>query len=276
MSDRKAGKLGMKKVEPDERDILFSRVREPEKCVVPEQFGGDDGLTEFFMYGNGPESPPPTGAPTDFEGCGDCFEAGSAEETRMWSAYGIGSADDITVEQVLTSYEEITGYVLGDESTDQGTEPRQGLNYRRKTGILDVAGARHKIGLYMLGEPGNYEQMLELALICDGVGLGFDIPSSAQEQFENHEPWDVVPDEEIEGGHWVPFRRRLDAKTFTVITWAEEQEVTQAFFEKRNNAVFGIFSLESLKAGKNPDGLDEEALIAEAKKLGIEIVGATA
>jgi hypothetical protein len=267
---RTAGKLGMKDVEPDERDLLFEHFRKPEEITVPEQFGGDDGLTEFYMFGNGPEETDEAGVPA--EGCGDCFWAGSAEETRMWSAFGLAEADVFTAAGVVSDYSAGTGYVVGDESTDQGTEPRQGLLYRQKTGIIDASSDRHKIGMFCVGKAQDFEQMLEMALIFDGVGLGFEIPNTAQTQFSNHEPWELVEGEEIEGGHWVPFRRRIDAETFTIVTWAAEQEVKQTWFEKRNTAVFGIFSVESLRQGKNPDGLDTEGLLAAAKSLGLELV----
>jgi hypothetical protein len=273
MSARTPGKFGLLPVEHDERDLLFAEFRESEEIEVPDTFDCTGGVEAFFMFGNGPEDPEPKGLPADFEGAGDCFWAGEAEQFRMFSSYGVGTPDVFTTLGVLGGYSDCTGYRLGDESTDQGTEPREGLKYLQKTGLIDGAGKVHKVGLYVAGQAQDWQEMLEIAYICDGAGLGFEVAGAQQQQFANEEAWKLTPHEQIEGGHWVPVTRCVSADVIEIATWARgDQKVERTWFEKRNNAVFGVFSEESLKTGKNPRGLDMAGVLARAKQLGLEVV----
>ena len=56
----------------------------------------------------------------------------------------------------IEDYSAVTGYdpktpldADGNNPTDLGTNTRDGLNYRQKTGLIDTAGKRHRIGAYV-------------------------------------------------------------------------------------------------------------------------------
>lgn len=124
-------------------------------------------------------------------------------------------------DSVLKSYSELTGYE-GTEATDQGTEPRQLAQFRRKTGILDAGGGRHRIGAYLWLERGDVDQ-LWAALHAFGVaGIGYELPESAEQQFSEGKPWDVVRGAPIAGGHYVPAIGRRSGVFIDGEIWAFE------------------------------------------------------
>jgi hypothetical protein len=96
------------------------------------------------MLGNGPDDSVQKG----FKGAGDCVFAGAGHETILWNALA-GITVPITGKENISDYSAVTGYVIGDDSTDQGTDVRTALLYRQKTGILDSNGKRHKIGPFL-------------------------------------------------------------------------------------------------------------------------------
>ena len=117
--------------------------------------------------------------------------------------------------------------------TDNGTNVRDGLNYRQKTGLIDAAGQRHKIGAYVALELRNVDQLLEALYLFGIVGIGFKFPGSAMDQFDAKKPWSVVPGPEPTEGHYVPFvayRTNL-----ACVSWGRIQQMTWQF--TRNTAM---------------------------------------
>ena len=53
-------------------------------------------------------------------------------------------------QSVLKDYSAVTGFNPNDPNTDQGTDMQVAASYRRKTGVLDAAGKRHKVIAYLV------------------------------------------------------------------------------------------------------------------------------
>jgi hypothetical protein len=215
-------KLGKKPATEDARDITFRAIAPPSIVLPtpPARFGhgtlykGD----LWLMLGNGPDD---TVAP-GFAGAGDCVFAGAAHETMETNRLA-GRRVPFTGAAVISDYSAVTGYVIGDDTTDLGTDPRDALKYRRSTGVVDANGVRHKIGAYVRLDPKDWDQLMQAVYVFAAVGIGFEFPASAMEQFDHGEPWDVVPGSPIEGGHYVPVMGRSGLNTGGVITWARRQ-----------------------------------------------------
>src|SRR5581483_8120721 len=139
---------------------------------------------------------------------GDCAWAGPAHETMLLTTEA-GDPVSFTTEGVLSDYSARTGFnpgagPSGSNPTDQGSQVRDVLSYRRKTGIIDAQSKRHKIGAFVQLQPGNIEHVLQALHIFQVVGIGIQFPEFAMEQFNRGEPWDVVPNAPApEGGHYV-------------------------------------------------------------------------
>jgi hypothetical protein len=218
----------------------------------PAEFG-HDGLVKspWGMLGN--------------DAAGDCVWAGGAHETMVWNAEAgiVVSFDDTCV---LSDYSAVTGYVVGDDSTDQGTDMQTAAAYRKATGLLAADGTRHKVGAYLEIEAGNLEEHLTAAYLFGAVGIGITFPDSAMDQFNAGQPWSVVTGSTIEGGHYVPFLARR-AGMFVVVTWAAEQQMQDSFFAANNDESVVYLSSERLKGGKSLDGFDLDQLNADLAAL---------
>jgi hypothetical protein len=248
-------KLGKKEATHDERDLAFvdfatfAELPALPEVIAPRAFGYGRAVPDWGMLGN--------------DRYGDCVFAGAGHETMLFaeSTRGFAGMPRFTEWSVLSDYSEVTGFDPNDPSTDQGTYVRDALNYRRKTGVADETGARHKIAGYVALEPGNHEQLMQAAYIGLAVGIGIEFPESAMLQFNRSQMWSVVAGSQIEGGHYVPVTGRSSADNIGVITWGRRQGMTRAFYAKYCDEAWAIVPLDGLRStGKNVRGFDTAAL----------------
>lgn len=242
-------KLGKREAVYDKRDLKFSLYRT--KAALPKHpahFGHDKLVTlPWGMLGN--------------DKFGDCVFAGAAHETMIWTAEG-GKPVGFDDPGVLAAYSAVTGFNPADPNSDQGTLTRQALNYRRKVGLLDVHGVRHKIGAYVALEPGNFDQLLEAVWLFGASAVGLRFPNSAMDQFNAGQAWSVVAGASVEGGHYVPF-----VNDHACVTWAKLQSATKPFYVKYCDEAYAILSVEMFRNGKTLEGFDLTALQADLKAL---------
>jgi len=246
--------LGKRPATEDSRDLLFSSyVRAEALPTPPPQFGRETLFAPkaWGMLGN--------------DEWGDCAWAGPAHETMLLSAEG-GRAATFTTAGVLGDYAAGTGFdpnagPPGSNPTDKGSDVRAVLEYRVKTGIVDAAGSRHTIGAYVKLEQGNLTHLYQALYLFQVVGIGIQVPSSAMDQFNAGQPWDVVPGASIEGGHYVPCVARRDV--IEVVTWGALQGMTEAFFTTYCDEAWAYISTEDLRSGVDPEGFNLTQLRAD-------------
>jgi hypothetical protein len=252
-------KLGKKAATYDKRDLLFAQYRTAEPLPShPKHFGHEKlvAASAWQMLGNGPDNTVSPG----FKGAGDCVFAGGDHETILWTLEG-GTPAQFTGANAISDYSAVTGYnpkappdAHGDNPTDQGTNVRDALKYRQKTGLIDVAGKRHKVGVYLALELGNMDQLLEALYLFGIVGIGIKFPDSAMDQFNEGKPWSVVPGPDPTEGHYIPlvaYRKNLEC-----VTWGRIQQMTSQFYKTYCDEAWAILSPEMLVAGKSPEGFD--------------------
>jgi len=242
-------RFGKKPARPDAVKLKFAKYADRAALLprIPPEFGYEDKLpADSGILGN--------------DQWGDCVFAGADHETILWNAIADAS---VTFDNAaaLADYSAVTGFNPADPSTDQGTDMQAAASYRRKTGIVDAAGSRHHIGAYVSLTPGDLEEHKAAAYLFGAVGLGLTISDAQIDQFDAGQPWDG-PLGPNAGGHYVPligFRGGY----FLVVTWGKVQRVSAAFFTANNDESCAYLSLEMLKAGKSPIGLDLAALQAD-------------
>jgi len=213
---------------------------------------------DWWMLGNGPDDTVEPG----FQGAGDCVWAGAAHEHRLINKLVHKLDVSFSGKNVIADYSAATGYVLDDPSTDNGSDVHQALDYRRKIGIGDANGTRHKIGAYVSLDPKNWQHLEQAAYIFGAVGIGFEFPKSAMDQFNAGGPWDYVAGSPIEGGHYVPTVGSVHAADqATAITWAKRQVFTVAFYEQYNDESWVYITPEELHSdGTGLHGFDMQKL----------------
>jgi hypothetical protein len=198
---------------------------------------------------------------------GDCVVAGAAHETMLFNAEA-GRAVTFTDTSCLSDYMAVTGYNPDDPSTDQGTNVSEYVDYRTKVGVLDQYGARHRIGASVRIDAGHLDQYAEGLYLFGAVGIGVQLPDSAQQQFADEQPWDVVPGAKIEGGHYVPILGRLQDGHWVVATWGRLQKVTDAFLTEYSDEAYAYLSLEALgNGGESLEGFNLQQLRADLADL---------
>lgn len=243
-------KLGKQVATHDKRDLLFTQFATyADLPKPPSRFGYGNAVSDWGMLGN--------------DRYGDCVLAGAAHETMLFAetTKGVSGMPRFTDERVLGDYAAVTGFDPRDPATDQGTLVRDALNYRRKTGVVDSIGQRHKIAGYVALEPGNWEQLMQAVYIGLAVGIGIEFPESAMTQFNNGQVWSVVAGARIEGGHYIPVTGRTSLDNIGVLTWGRRQGMTRAFYTRYCDEAWGLVPLDGLRAGgANVRGFDTTAL----------------
>lgn len=251
LSDVLGMKLGKQPATHDDRDLTLAAYTKKKLPVPPATFGHYPAVTAWGMLGNDTH--------------GDCVWAGAAHETMVWNAaHGVSATFDDA--HVLADYSAVTGFDPSDPNTDQGTNVRTALNYRRQVGIQDSTGGRHKIGAYLALAPGDMIELLRSAYLFGAVGIGIEFPQSAHDQFNAGQPWTVVSGSPVEGGHYVPVVG-ADLHYVYVVTWGRVQRVTKGFLRKYCDEAFALLSVEYLSHGLSPEGFDLAQLQADLKSL---------
>ena len=219
----------------------------------PAYFGHEAMVKNWGMLGN--------------DSVGDCVLAGGAHETEVWCAEG-GKLVSFSPRSVISDYSAITGYDPSDPSSDKGTDLQVAASYRRKTGLLDANGKRHRVGAYLALTPGNWAQHLQALYLFGAVGIGIRFPRSAMDQFNAGKYWSLNKTSPIEGGHYVPLVAKRGAH-LVCVTWGKLQPMTQAFFQYFNDESLVYVSAEMLNGqGKSPEGLNLVQLSADLNALG--------
>jgi hypothetical protein len=245
-------KLGKKPFEPNPKDFQLKTFSVSLPPLPPKPFGYAGLYTDWGMLGN--------------DDVGDCVLAGGDHETMLYNKLAKHEVS-FTRANALADYSAITGYDPNDPNTDQGTYPRDAMNYRRTTGLIDANGKRHKIDAFVSIPAGDFDLMIRCVWTFGAVGIGFNFPASAMDQFNNGEPWDVVSGSPIEGGHYVPMFGYPSSTTASCVTWGKRQVMTKAFYEKYNDESWVPLTKESLLPATNVRHIDWTTLSAELNTL---------
>jgi hypothetical protein len=247
-----AVKLGKAPATVDHRDLKFAEYVDFLKVPIPPvNFGHETtiGQRSWAMLGN--------------DQYGDCVFAGACHEHMLWTAEVTGKPTLFTDNSALAAYGAVTGFRPDDPSSDQGTNVRDALSYRQKTGIKDAHGTRHKIGAYVALEPGNLAHLFVATYLFGAVGVGLRFPSYAMDQFGAGKAWDVVKGQpEPTEGHYVPVVAKRGGK-LTAVTWGQTQTITQAFYTAYCDEAWAFIAPDHLHKLKSPEGFNMAQLTAD-------------
>ena len=246
-------KYGKTPARPGTMKLKLSNYVDKSKLpAVPADFGHDHDMPlDWHMLGN------------DQFGC--CVWAGAAHETMLWNHMATTPVKFFDYD-VLSDYAAVTGFKPADPSTDNGTDMLLAADYRRKTGIVDSQGKRHKVAAYLALKPGSVSDIWAATYLFGAVGIGLEMPDSTQDQFTAGKPWTIVPGSNVEGGHYVPLVGRRQ-NFLHVVTWGRVQRVAIDFFQKYCDEAVAYVSLEALHNNKSPEGFDSAALLKDLNAL---------
>lgn len=210
---RKIGRLPQHDEQTHPRLKLKTFLRSAYKGQVPDVVDYSGQVTDWPMYLN------------DQLGC--CTSADAGHAVQLWTTYGQGNTVTVTDQDVLDFYSGSAGYNPNDPSTDQGAVMQDVNAYFRKTGM-----AGRTIEAFFQVDPDDLDEVRAALYLFGAVSVGMAFPSTAMDQFDRGQPWDVVRRSQIEGGHDVLLVAATKGGNLKVVTWGKVQEVTPAFWSK--------------------------------------------
>ena len=188
---------------------------------------------------------------------GDCVFAAYGHMIMNWTKHE-GDEYIPTDDQIVQAYSDVTGYIPGDESTDNGAAMTDGYAYWKKTGV-----ANHKIDGWVAIDWKNQEHVKLGIYLFGGVNPGINCPQSALDQFHAEMSWEVVDGSPIAGGHSIPVFG-YGSEGCTCVTWGRRQPMSWAFFQHYTEECYSAVSLDWLdKQGIAPNHVNLDALRAD-------------
>lgn len=183
---------------------------------------------------------------------GDCVEAGLGHQVGQYTRVATGTEVLFQDSDIIGAYSAITGYRPGQPSTDQGTYTQDAMAWWRKTGLKG-----HAIVLYASLQLTNVTALKQAINAFGGIGIGFNFPAYAMDQFDAGKPWEVQKaNAQIEGGHYV-LATGYDAQYLKVKTWGSETLMSWAFFAKYADEAWVVLDDEMVgAAGSFLSGVD--------------------
>lgn len=194
--------------------------------------------------------------------CGDCVIAGGMHETMLLNALGGHGAPKFTGANAISDYSTITGYVPGNDSTDNGTDMVEAAKYRQRTGLIDANGVRHKIDGFVSLKPGDVQEVTLAAYLFGVVGLGASLTANAEDQFDANEPWHLTPHPGRAEGHYFPCVGRNHEGNLLIVTWGRLHAVKPGWLAERMDEGIVYISREALRTNTllNQRNLDWPAI----------------
>jgi hypothetical protein len=191
------------------------------------------------------------------DGAGDCVFAGGGHETMLYNRLA-GHPAEFTAEGALADYAAVTGYDPRTGEHDDGTVVQDAYGYRRRTGLVDANGVRHKIDAYVRISAQDWDMLQRCVWAFGAVGIGFNFPSSAWAQYDAGQVWDYTGDTNIEGGHYVCVVGSQDpSNECSTITWGRKQRMHRRFYERYCDEAWVPLSKEALRgSGYNVRHID--------------------
>lgn len=220
---RRAGKRGLRQISPHIPELQLSNFR---KAVSPPPPTGDvtGGLTEWGMFGN--------------DKYGDCGAA-ATYHGFMAKALALSGTTAAVTNYLQATYEpgfvlptdasvETTYFAYGRAMGEPGDQPDQGVSNDTWLKFLKDQGI---IELYAQLDVTNPDQIHQAMLDFRGVLVGIALTGSAEQEFENHQPWNASPTEQPnpQEGHdiyLVKYDTTVPAAAETFITWGALQDAT--------------------------------------------------
>lgn len=223
----------------------------------------------FWHSGLEPVAPPPVKRAWEYDpkilaagwgmyandSCSCCTCAAKAH-VIMAATANVGNLVVPEPAEIMALYQSLSGYNPATGQNDTGLAMTDVFDHWFKNPIagqkllgwvkIDVKNRTH------------FEQCINLFGTCD---VGVQFPQSAEDQFANNQPWDIVGrDGGILGGHDVPYLG-YGSEGETCITWGRRQQCGIPWFQTYADEGYGLI-MEGWfdTAGKTPSGFDSDAL----------------
>lgn len=172
---------------------------------------------------------------------GDCVIAGRAHQTLRFENIEQGSVLMIKDSDVLHEYRKETG------GPDTGLIVLDSLKLWRKQG-WKVGKRNYKIQAFAEVDFKNRSQVRQTIYADVGIGLGVQLPLSAQKQMQTGQRWDVATGPNAAPGSWGGHYIYVPGYTTAgpvCVTWGRKQQMTWAWLDKYCDEAYAIFDAKN-------------------------------
>lgn len=258
---------GKRPATPSPHDFQLVNYADMERvaAATPKPVPHDTGFA-LGMYGNGPDDTVRPG----FGGAGDCVFAAICELLHL-SQHAVGTPlAPLTGREAIAAYSEVTGYVIGDESTDQGTDMGEALAWLRKTGIADATGKRHKALAYLSLTPKSHAEKMAALYYFGAADIGIAFPDYAMDEFNAGRDWNYEAGKPApQDGHCIPIVRASSTRKWQIYSWDRELGMSTTFDSHYEDEAFAIIFEDYFNAQTHlsPEGFDSKKLLADLATL---------
>lgn len=201
----------------------------------------------------------------------DCTSAGACHIEDVFRANSNSHLSNLTEEEAIAFYSATTGYIPGDESTDQGANEIDVLNYWREKGILKDGSC--KIAGYASLEGYNIEQIKTAVWLFENCYFGVELPDAWLTPADNGFTWDVAGEPNPNNGHCFVGVGYNDIG-INICTWGMLGTVTWKAIAKYvttplQGELYTVFSEDAVNkvTGKAPNGFNYQQLAADLQTL---------
>jgi hypothetical protein len=169
---------------------------------------------------------------------GDCVMVARGHMTRRFEAFEQKKLIYMTDKDILNEYYKETG------GGDNGLIMLDSLNEWRQNGwkigarklaCLTFGGTKYDIYAFAQVHPTDRNEVKASIAFLNGAFIGLQLPMSAQDQWNNNQPWSLVSGNNGQpgtwGGHCVYGVEYDDNDGLYCLTWAKKQLMTWPFFE---------------------------------------------
>ena len=191
---------------------------------------------------------------------GDCVIAWMMHHAMGMKAVAqAGTPLSFTTDQALQTYSAITGYVPGDPSTDNGTDPDTAATYWQQTGLYG-----DKILGYVNLDITNQDLVKYAHYTFGGIGISLEVPDYIM-NVPSGGSWSQTPgaNTTIDGGHQI-YAPGYGRQGWHIISWGTDYTFNLDFWSQYVQAAIAVVSTDWVKAsGVSPSGLNLQALLAD-------------
>lgn len=221
----KVFKLGKAPAKKDKRNLKFAAVLRAAPPTVPSSYDFDTSHPGIAtpMFAN------------DTLGC--CVISGRAHQTLRFEDIEQGALITITDTEVRNEYFKETG------GGDTGLVVLDSLKLWRTKG-WKAARKTYKISSFAEVAFTNHLEMRQAIYSDVGIGIGVELPISAQAQIQTGQPWDVTTGPHSAKGSWGGHYVYIPGYTPTgpvCVTWGRKQQMTWAWLDKYCDEAYAIF-----------------------------------
>jgi hypothetical protein len=216
-------------------------------------------VAEWAMLANGPP-----GIPAAPSGVGDCTAVAACNASNLWGSYNPPVTYAIDADalglyhQVCPTFDPATG------AGDNGALITDVLSLWLTEGF-QCGGQVSRLSAYPTVDPKNHAHVQAAIWAFGCVDIGLDIYTGDEACFDNGVALDQITGP-LEGSHCI-LGVGADTGGVKAITWAGTMSLTWEGWDARVVECYGLLSPRWLAAGKAPQGLDLDAMLAEANAL---------